>query len=63
MNENPQKNPLMSIYYSSVDIDLSDHRPIVGLFEAKIKTIDQNEKAKVIEILRKKYHYQVAMTS
>lgn len=47
----------MNIYYNAANIDLSDHRPIVGLFEAKIKTIDSELKAKVIATLRKKYHW------
>ena len=36
----PQKNPLMNIYYGVVEYDLSDHKPITGLFEAKIKVIN-----------------------
>jgi hypothetical protein len=36
----PQKNALMNIYYGKVNFDLSDHKPITGLFEAKIKVID-----------------------
>lgn len=27
----------MNIYYGMVDYDLADHKPITGLFEAKIK--------------------------
>ena len=45
----PQKNPIMNIYYGKVDYNLSDHKPITGLFEAKIKVIDGNLKNKVIE--------------
>jgi hypothetical protein len=33
----PQQNPLMNIYYGMVEYDLADHKPITGLFEAKIK--------------------------
>jgi len=36
----PQQNPLMNIYYGSVDYELSDHKPVTGLFEAKIKVVD-----------------------
>ena len=41
----------MNIYYGKVEFDLSDHKPITGLFEAKIKVVDQNLKNKVIEKL------------
>jgi hypothetical protein len=34
----------MNIYYNSADIYLSDHKPILGIFEAKIKVIDQKMK-------------------
>lgn len=40
-HDQPQKNALMNIYYGKVDYDLSDHKPICGLFEAKIKVVDE----------------------
>lgn len=30
----------MNVYYNSVPLSYSDHRPIVGMFEAKIKVVD-----------------------
>lgn len=36
----PQKNPLMNIYYGKIDYNLSDHKPVTGLFEAKIKVVN-----------------------
>lgn len=45
----------MNIYYGKVDFDLADHKPITGLFEAKIKVIDQTLKEKVIEKLTQKF--------
>lgn len=38
----PQQNPLMNIYYGDVQYHLSDHMPITGLFEAKIKVQNQD---------------------
>ena len=44
----------MSIFYGQVEYDLSDHKPINGLFEAKIKVVDQLKKEKFItEIMEK----------
>lgn len=40
----PQQNPLMCIFYGMADYDISDHKPITGLFEAKIKV--QNREVK-----------------
>jgi len=45
----PQKNPLMNFFYGKVDFDLSDHKPITGLFEAKIKVVDEKIKQKLVE--------------
>lgn len=45
----PQQNPLMNIYYGSVDYELSDHKPVTGLFEAKIKVVDQAKKQELID--------------
>jgi hypothetical protein len=39
----------MNIFYGSVDYDLSDHKPITGLFEAKIKVIDDTIKSEFIQ--------------
>ena len=39
VHDMPQKNPLMNIFYGKVDFDLSDHKPITALFEAKIKVV------------------------
>ena len=46
----------MNIYYGKVDYDLSDHKPICGLFEAKIKVIDKVKKQQLIKELMEKYH-------
>jgi hypothetical protein len=35
---------LTQIYYGRSEIKISDHRPVIGLFEAKIRKI--NEEAK-----------------
>jgi len=51
VHEMHQKNPLMNIYYGSVDYKLSDHKPITGLFEAKIKVIDKSKRADLIQKL------------
>ena len=51
----PQQNPVMNIYYGRVDFDLSDHKPITGLFEAKIKVIDQAARAALIDEVRNEY--------
>ena len=48
IHELPQQNPLMNIYYGIVDYYLSDHKPICGLFEAKIR-IEDKEKKKLFE--------------
>ena len=45
----------MNIYYGKVDYNLSDHKPITGLFEAKIKVINESLKAKVVEKLTQKF--------
>ena len=41
VHDQPQKNPMMNVYYNSVQLFMSDHRPIVGMFEAKIKVVDR----------------------
>ena len=51
----PQKNPLMNIYYGKIDYNMSDHKPVTGLFEAKIKVINDKLKQKIIEKLIAKY--------
>jgi hypothetical protein len=53
VHEQPQKNPLMNIYYNTAEIFLSDHLPIVGLFEAKIKVVDETKRQAVIADARK----------
>jgi hypothetical protein len=45
----------MNIYYGKIDYNLSDHKPVTGLFEAKIKVIDAALKQKIIEKLIIKY--------
>lgn len=55
VQELPQQNPLMNIYYGKVDYDLSDHKPITGLFEAKIKVVDQKAKDELINEITDKY--------
>jgi hypothetical protein len=42
----------MNIYYNSADIHLSDHKPILAIFEAKIKVVDQAKKSKIIQNLK-----------
>ena len=44
----------MNIFYGSVDYDLSDHKPITGLFEAKIKVVDQYKKEMFVADLLEK---------
>jgi len=51
----PQQNPLMNVYYGSVDYELSDHKPITGLFEAKIKVVDQVKKQELIDKIKEQY--------
>lgn len=45
----------MCIYYGMVDYDLSDHKPITGLFEAKIKGQNQEKKEKQIEKFKEQF--------
>mmetsp|Transcript_8698 Transcript_8698/g.14752 ORF Transcript_8698/g.14752 Transcript_8698/m.14752 type:complete len:88 (-) Transcript_8698:484-747(-) len=51
----PQKNPIMNIFYGKVDMDLSDHKPITGLFEAKIKIINQEVRQRLIDKISKTF--------
>jgi len=44
----------MNIFYGSVDYDLSDHKPITGLFEAKIKVVDEAQKDQLVQDIIKK---------
>ena len=46
----------MNIYYGKIDYNLSDHKPVTGLFEAKIKVVNAAMKQKVIDKLIQKYH-------
>ena len=55
LHDQPQRNPLMNIYYGSVDFELSDHKTVVGMFEAKIKVVNEDLKAKVIEKIKEKF--------
>ena len=50
-----QKNPIMNIFYGKVGFDLSDHKPITGLFEAKIKVVNYPKKQTIIEKMTKQY--------
>lgn len=54
----PQRNPLMNIYYGCVDFELSDHKPVVGMFEAKIKVVNEDLKEKVTQKIREKFNEQ-----
>lgn len=45
----------MNIYYNTAEIFLSDHLPIVALFEAKIKVIDETKRQAVIADARKEF--------
>ena len=51
----PQKNPIMSIYYGKIYNDLSDHKPITGMFEAKIKVINQDIKQRLVQKIKAIY--------
>ena len=53
--DHPQKNPLTSIFYGVVDFELSDHKPIVGLFEAKIKVVDEGKRGELVAKLSEEY--------
>ena len=59
VHDQPQKNPLMNVYYNSAEIWMSDHKPIVGMFEAKIKMVDQQLRQRVIANLRRRYYTEV----
>ena len=48
----------MNIYYGKIDYNLSDHKPVTGLFEAKIKVVNAALKQKVIDKLIQKYQQQ-----
>lgn len=49
----------MNVYYNSAEIWMSDHKPIVGMFEAKIKMVDQQLRQRVIANLRRRYYTEV----
>jgi hypothetical protein len=42
---------LTQIYYGRAEIKLSDHRPVLGLFEAKIRKINEEAKIEIEEKL------------
>lgn len=42
---------LTQIYYGRAEIKLSDHRPVFGLFEAKIRKINEAAKTEIEEKL------------
>ena len=60
VHDMPQKNPMMNIFYGKVDYDLSDHKPITGLFEAKIKVIDPEKRQVLIRKVTDKHAEAVA---
>ena len=45
----------MNIYYGKVDYDMSDHKPITGLFEAKIKVVNRKIRDKLEKEIKEKY--------
>ena len=53
--EMPQKNPIMNIYYGRAEMCLSDHKPVTGLFEAKIKVVNQLKKQELSDTLSGQY--------
>ena len=48
-------NNLSQIYYGRAELKLSDHRPVMGLFEAKIRKINEEAKLEVEEKLIQKF--------
>jgi len=45
----------MNIFYGTAELELSDHRPITGLFEAKIKVIDSRARQALIDEISEKF--------
>lgn len=51
-----QSNPTLSLLkYDRADISLSDHKPVVAVFKAKVRTINEEAKAFVEESLLQKW--------
>ena len=48
-------NNIIQVYYGRSEIKLSDHRPVLALFEAKIRKINQKVKQEVKEQLIQKF--------
>ena len=46
---------LSQIYYGRAELKISDHRPVLSLFEAKIRKINEEAKAEVEDKLLQKY--------
>jgi hypothetical protein len=46
---------LSQIYYGRSELKLSDHRPVFGLFEAKVRRINEEAKLEIEEKLIEKY--------
>lgn len=45
----------MNIYYGRAEVCLSDHKPVTGLFEAKIKVVNQAKKQELTDALSRQY--------
>ena len=45
----------MNIYYGKVDYDLSDHKPITALFEAKVKVVNKKIRDKLEKEIKERY--------
>lgn len=52
----------MNIYYGKVDYDLSDHKPITGLFESKIKVVNKKIRDKIEKEIKEKYEIEYSDT-
>jgi hypothetical protein len=35
------------VYYGRAELKLSDHRPVIGLFEAKVRRINEEAKSEI----------------
>ena len=46
---------LTQVYYGRAELKLSDHRPVFGLFEAKVRRINEDAKMEIEEKLIEKY--------
>lgn len=48
-------NNLTQVYYGRSELKLSDHKPVLALFEAKIRRVNEEAKMEIEEKLIEKY--------